>query len=153
MGINDAARSPRKIRNTARQQAGWALSGRRSLSGGLARLAGAVHRAAHDRKVQRLFNVSQPALDLFGGVALHALRVLLLEEAERLLDGVQPLNLLWPPSHGHDPTVGRSALDPGEHEQILRKELGKVSKKGIPLNQEFVKRREHRRPSHAQEHV
>lgn len=26
--------------NTARQQAGWALSGRRSLSGGLARLAG-----------------------------------------------------------------------------------------------------------------
>jgi len=26
-------------------------------------------------------------------------------------------------------------------------------KKGIPLNQEFVKRREHRKPSHAQEHV
>ena len=28
-----------------------------------------------------------------------------------------------------------------------------LCKKGIPLNQEFVKRREHRRPSHAQEHV
>ena len=28
-----------------------------------------------------------------------------------------------------------------------------LCKKGIPLNQEFVKRREHRRPSHAQEHT